>query len=50
MPGLVSEWRYAPNALTNLDIRIAMNAATKNGWQVTRLGTARGLSVPMPAL
>jgi hypothetical protein len=42
------QWLYAPNAITNLDVRVALDASRRNGWTVTRLGTARGLSVPLP--
>jgi hypothetical protein len=42
------QWLYAPNAVTNLDVRVALDASRRNGWTVTRLGTARGLSVPLP--
>jgi hypothetical protein len=43
------EWLYAPDAITDLDARIALDLARRNGWTVTRFGSARSLSVRPPA-
>lgn len=42
-------WLYAPAALTPLDVRLVLERARQRGWAVERLGTARGVLLPVPA-
>jgi len=42
-------WLYAPAALTPLDVRLVLDRARQRGWVVERLGTTRGVLLPVPA-
>lgn len=41
-------WLYAPAALTPLDLRLVLERARQRGWAAERLGTARGVLLPVP--
>lgn len=46
VPGL--RWLYAPDAMTALDLGIVMERARERGWTVERVGSPRGLLLPVP--
>lgn len=43
------EWVYVSMATTPLDTSLLLGLARRNGWRVSRIGTARGIDQPIPA-